>query len=324
MANASLKSSWSRLSALVGVERNATDHREKLISALGALLGILTVYWTSHWLDHVGLTLMVASMGASAVLLFAVPHGALSQPWPVIGGHVLSAVIGVSCQLLWPDHALTPALAVALAVGAMHYLGCIHPPGGATALAAVIGGPSIHALGYGYVWSPVLLNAGSLLIVAVLFNSLFPWRRYPALLAVRHPPEATVSHGLSHEDFAAAVQQMNSFIDVTPEDLEELFELASRHAEEAGPRPEQIGLGRCYSNGGFGKSWCVREVIDQAPRGHRSDQVIYKVVAGAGLHSTGVCRRDEFSRWARYEVVRQRELWVRAQRGDAGAERRSA
>src|SRR5690606_26570448 len=128
--------------ALLGIETNATSHNEKLISAVGALLGILTVYWASQWyLETAGILLMVASMGASAVLLFAVPHGALSQPWPVIGGHTVSAFIGVSCQLLYPDHALTPALAVGLAVGAMHYLRCIHPPGGATALSAVIGGP---------------------------------------------------------------------------------------------------------------------------------------------------------------------------------------
>src|SRR5690625_7242859 len=82
---------------------------------------------------------MLASMGATAVLLFAVPHGALSQPWAVVGGHVVSAIVGVTCQLLIPNLFWAAALSVGVAVAAMYYLRCIHPPGGATALAAEIG-----------------------------------------------------------------------------------------------------------------------------------------------------------------------------------------
>ena len=107
------------------------------------LLGIALVYWTSALLAPGGAsTLVVASMGASAVLLFAVPHGPLSQPWALIGGHMVSAFIGVSCATLVPDTITAAALAVGLAIGAMHLLRCIHPPGGATALAAVVSGPS--------------------------------------------------------------------------------------------------------------------------------------------------------------------------------------
>jgi CBS-domain-containing membrane protein len=121
-------------------------------------------------------------MGASAVLLFAVPHGALSQPWPVLGGHVISALIGVSCAKFIPLPLLAAAFSVALAIGAMHYLNCIHPPGGATALSAVIGGDAIHQLGFQYVLTPVLLNTIIVLIVAILFNYPFHWRRYPLAL----------------------------------------------------------------------------------------------------------------------------------------------
>lgn len=157
-----------------------TSHLEKWISAIGgmvSLTGILLISHASLGMEA-GATL-VASMGASAVLLFAVPHGALSQPWPVLGGHTVSAFIGVTCAKFIPDPTLAAALAVALAIGVMHYLNCIHPPGGATALSAVTSGAAVHQLGYQYLLTPVLLNTVTILLIAVVFNYPFRWRRYP-------------------------------------------------------------------------------------------------------------------------------------------------
>ena len=91
---------------------------------------------------------IVPSVGTSAVLLFAVPHSALGQLWNVIGGHLISAAIGVACYQWLPSNGIAAGASVGLAIGAMYYTRCIHPPGGATALAAVIGGQNIHALGY--------------------------------------------------------------------------------------------------------------------------------------------------------------------------------
>jgi CBS domain-containing membrane protein len=160
----------------------SVSEREHWISGLGGLLGILAVLGVGHaWLNggHVGL-LSVASMGASSVLLFAVPHGPLSQPWALLGGHVIPALIGVTCaRWLGADLMLTAAVAVALSITAQYILGCLHPPGGATAMFAVLGGDKVHALGYQYVWSPVLLDALVLLAVAIAFNYPFAWRRYP-------------------------------------------------------------------------------------------------------------------------------------------------
>src|SRR5690625_7670775 len=107
---------------------------------------------------------MLASMGATAVLLFAVPHGALSQPWAVVGGHVVSAIVGVTCQLLIPNLFWAAALSGGVAVAAMYYLRCIHPPGGATALAAVIGGPELPALGSAYGITARLASASQHLV----------------------------------------------------------------------------------------------------------------------------------------------------------------
>ncbi|WP_054660797.1 HPP family protein, partial [Stenotrophomonas pictorum] len=260
------------LRSWLGIERNQTRHGEKWISALGALLGLLAVYQLTHWSfphgfdGHPGSTLLLASMGATAVLVFAVPHGALSQPWPVLAGHLVPAFIGVSCQQLFPGQVWTGALAVGLAVAAMHYLRCIHPPGGATALAAVIGGSDVHALGYHYLLTPVAINVGAILLAAVLFNACFAWRRYPAHLHRRRQPLPSVSPAqrnfdLTQEDFHAAIGQLNSFVDITDENLTELLELAKQHAERVSLHPARIQAGRCYSNGRLGRTWSVRQVL---------------------------------------------------------------
>jgi CBS-domain-containing membrane protein len=301
---------------LLGIERNTTRHGEKLISALGAFLGIVAVYWGTRWcfpdgfMHTAGTLIMVTSMGASAVLLFAVPQGALSQPWAVIGGHLLSAFVGVSCQQLFPDQTWTPAVAVGLAVGVMHYLRCMHPPGGATALAAVIGGAEIYRLEYFYLLTPILINVASIVLMAIIFNAFFPWRRYPAHLTRRKlaKPAAAAERQfeLTQEDFSAAMEQLNSYVDITSENLTQLLELAKQHAEKNIIHPEQIIAGHFYSNGKLGNLWSVRQVVDAANHQNASkDQVIYKVVAGAGGYATGICLRAEFRQWARYEVKQQ-------------------
>lgn len=311
--------SLPELGALIGIEHNSTSHAEKWIATAGSLLSILVVALVSLRITQ-GLTagLMVASMGASAVLLFVVPHGALSQPWPVLGGHLLSAAAGVVCAKVFPDQWWTPALAVSASIVLMQYLRCVHPPGGATALMAVIGGPEIHALGFGFVLDPVLVNVGSMLVLALAFNNLFPWRRYPAAFAKRRQapiatPEAAGSE-LTQEDFEAAMHKLNTFIDISTEDLIELVDLARQHAEEQRPHPATIRLGHSYSNGRLGKHWSVRQVIDQGQgNDHRKRKVIYKTLAGAGSWETGICGYEEFRQWARFEVVSREGRWVRPQ-----------
>jgi CBS-domain-containing membrane protein len=227
-----------------------TSHREKVISTVGGFFGILAVCWIScRVLDVQGAALMVGSMGASAVLLFAVPHGSLSQPWPVLGGHVLSAAVGVTVARWVPDPMLAAALAVSLSIAVMYYLRCIHPPGGGTALVAVVGGAQVHALGYGYLVEPVLLNVSAILIVAVLVNYPFAWRRYPLrhkplrelLVSVPPPRAGLASHAdhhagekcvIAHSDLVYALSQLDSFIDVSEEDLLQIYALAVRASNE--------------------------------------------------------------------------------------------
>ena len=135
---------------------------------------------------------IVTSMGVSAVLLFAVTHSALGQLWNVIGDHLISAAIEIACYQWLPSNGIAAGARVGLAIGAMYYTRCIHPPGGATALAAVIGGPNIHALGYQYILTPIAINTATILLVALLFNALFHWRRYPAFCYQKKPKKTTL------------------------------------------------------------------------------------------------------------------------------------
>jgi CBS-domain-containing membrane protein len=321
-----LRFSLQEFGAVIGIENDVTSHAEKWIATAGSLLALLIVALVVLRVTQ-GATagLMVASMGASAVLLFVVPHGALSQPWPVLGGHMLSALAGVVCQQLFPDQWWTPALAVATCIVLMQYLRCVHPPGGATALMAVIGGPEIHRLGFGFLLDPVLLNVACILGLALLFNNLFPWRRYPAALAKRmqNPAarKAPSSSELTQEDFEAAMHKLNTFIDISTEDLIELVDLARQHAEEQRPHPAVIKLGRSYSNGRLGRHWSVRQVIDQGQgKDSRRRKVIYKTLAGEGLWETGISGHEDFRQWARFEVICKDGRWVRAQEHETIAE----
>jgi CBS-domain-containing membrane protein len=314
-----------RLAALLFGDNPPSSHAEKWISGLGALLGIAATYGiAATFLAPGDVPLLVASMGASAVLVFAVPHGALAQPWPLLGGNLISSAIGVTCARFVADPVAAAALAVACAVVAMYYLRCLHPPGGATALIAVIGGPSVHALGYQFVLTPIALNVLAMFGVALVFNAFFPWRRYPAALVRRAtPPEEHAgveprNIGVTHEDLAHALAQINSFVDVSEQDLADIYKLALDHSQANRMKPEQVVAGRTYSNGRYGDDWSVRSVVDESGVGApERDKVIFRVVAGRDRRMTGTCTRAEFARWARYEVERHEDTWRRVGTEDA-------
>ncbi len=219
---------------LIGLDTPASSLHEQILSGIGGVIGIYCVFVISGLyyenFDHV---LIVASMGATAVLLFAIPHVPVAQPWNTFAGHTLSAIVGVSCAKWVADPYLAGALAVGLAITVMHLCKCIHPPGGASALVAVVGGAGVHEAGYLYVIQPVMINAAVILCVGVAFNYLFPWRRYPAALAVddsggQGDRQATYDD-ISHADLVVALSQIDSFLDVSEQDLLRIYELATRH-----------------------------------------------------------------------------------------------
>ncbi len=154
---------------------------EILWSWLGAFLGIAAVAYINYGLlDKTDLVLIIGSFGASAVLIYGAIKSPLAQPRNLLGGHVLSALIGVTAfKLFEPNLWLAAALAVAFSIAVMHATKTLHPPGGATALIAVISGANVHNLGYLYVLVPVAAGALVMLVVALLVNNLAPRRRYP-------------------------------------------------------------------------------------------------------------------------------------------------
>lgn len=157
------------------------SNSEIVWSWIGAFLGIAVVAWVNgRFFAGTDLTLLIGSYGASAVLVYGAFRSPLAQPRNLIGGHLVSALVGVACwQLLQGFPWLAMAVAVATAIALMHATRTLHPPGGATALIAVIGSPEIHAMGYWYVLIPGLVGPLILLLVGLLVNNIPETRRYP-------------------------------------------------------------------------------------------------------------------------------------------------
>jgi CBS domain-containing membrane protein len=236
---------YSTVCRWLGVELVEVSPLEKAVAALGGALGILVLVTLAGWCGGpaAGSAWVIASMGASAVLLFGVPHGQLSQPWPVIAGHGFSALIGVACARFIADPRLAVACAVGLAILAMHQFKCIHPPGGATAYTAVLGGDAIRQLGFKFVLFPVLTNAVAMVLLAILINSLFKWRRYPAFHFKPAPRPASVPAGNpappTHQEVLAAIKSLDSFVDITEEDLLRLTELLGERRRQTVVRRQE-------------------------------------------------------------------------------------
>lgn len=308
-----------KLFSIVGVEQASVSHAERIASLVGGFISIFCIYEICQWtLDAPTAAVIIASMGSSAVLIFAVPHGPLSQPWPVFGGHLVSALIGVTCSQFVPNEILAASLAVGLAIGAMYYLRCIHPPGGATALGAVIGSQATHALGYQFILTPVMLNVVIILLVGVFFNFIFSWRRYPVYLhRLRMQKEAGAApappSSISHENFVYALSQIDSFIDVNEHDLMRIYDIATKKSKESTFDPMDLVIGGFYSNGEYGQEWSVRQIVDESPSENpEKDIVIFKTVAGHGRRNSGYCTRTEFLHWAKHRVVRDEDNWKRS------------
>lgn len=223
-------------------QQATVTHHERLLSGLGGMLAIfLTTLIAQHYIGGVTLPFMLASMGASSVLLFGAPHSPLSQPWAFAGGHLVSAFVGITCATTISNVYLAAGLSVGLSISAMYYLRCLHPPGGATALLTVIGDQKIHALGYHFLFMPVLVNVVVLLGVALIINNLIPGRRYPANIILpgktdAHPGDrlSPVKLSFDREDLLAAMREMDGYIDVSGEDLTRIYGLATLHAHQRG------------------------------------------------------------------------------------------
>jgi len=210
--------------------QSSISRREMLFSALAAGLAIALNAWVSHALlpgDYQ--VFLAASMGASTILVIAIHHSPLSQPWAVIGGHLVGALSGLLAAAVVANPVLACMLAMTLTVLLQMSLRCLHAPGGGTALLPILGGAALRAEGPGFI-GVVLLNALVLVAVALVVNNLLPGRRYPLAFSPR--PLTPVKPVFREEDLLAALRSMEGYIDVAPDDLERIYEHARSHLRE--------------------------------------------------------------------------------------------
>ena len=156
------------------------SNKDSLIGTVGAALSMAITWLVCDALLDSAAPILALSMGASAVILFTMPTAPAAQPVPLILAHCVAAFLGVLSTQLFDNTARTVAIAVGVHAGLMVRFGYMHPPSGGTALTAVIGGEAVTELGYTFIWRPVLLNAILLVLLAIVINAPFAWRRYPA------------------------------------------------------------------------------------------------------------------------------------------------
>lgn len=296
------------------------DGRERLRAVMGALIGILFMAGLSRWLSgsaEAGAWLL-APLGASAVLVFAAPASPLAQPWSVVGGNAMSALIGVLCAALLRDVVLAAAVAVSLAIATMFVLRCLHPPGGAMALSAVL----LHAA-HGHLAVEVALVNSALLVLAGLGYNAATGRPYPhAQLTPRGMPhEGAPGAGsrLRSEDIDKVLARYNQVLDVSRDDLETLLHEA-----------EMEGLRRRVS-----ETLCrdvmtpnvvtvdAATTLDAAWRTMRAHRVKALPVVDRSRHIVGILTMADFLRAAGLDErqglgARLREI-VRAEPGPPGS-----
>ena len=200
--------------------------KEIVIASVGAGLGLTITSLISHWLLGQVNLWFVAPMGASAVLLFGIPNSPLAQPWSIVGGNMVAAAIGVTAAMTIPYAPLACGVAACLAIAVMFQLRCLHPPSGAVALTAILGGGRVHQLGYHYILTPILLNSLCLALLAILFNNL-AGRRYPHPLAAAEAKPAPVALDvpITRDDLHQALES-GELLDIDEDDLQLLLQRA--------------------------------------------------------------------------------------------------
>lgn len=205
----------------------------RVVACVGAAIGIALTMLVCRQFPSYGsdLPTIVAPLGASAVLVFAVPASPLAQPWPVVGGNILSTLVGVAMFQWVPDVTLAAGLAVGCAILAMSLARCLHPPGGAAALTAVIGSAGIHDAGYAFAFAPVGINSIALVAIGMFYHRM-------TALSYPHQPASPVAvaaavepGGVRLEDIDAALAETPDAFDIAREDLTLLLERAEHFAQ---------------------------------------------------------------------------------------------
>lgn len=212
-----------------------TTVRDRALVCLGALFGIVLLGVAAKLASTElrGETWMLAPVGASAVLVFAVPTSPLAQPWPVIGGSTISAFIGLIALRLLGSDPLAAGLAVGVAIAVMTVARCLHPPGGAAALTAVLAGSTDTDVGTLFPVIPILLDALAIVAIAWVFHRLVTGHSYPhkpGLKPSAPTTAASLAHGFTSEDVDAVLERLGNSYDISRDDLEAILDAVETEA----------------------------------------------------------------------------------------------
>ena len=199
-----------------------------LPGALGAGIAITLTGYATHLLmaGESAAIWLVASMGATAVLVFVVPASPLAQPWPVAGGHLLAAATGLLARQVAPEQWVAAGLAVGIAIGIMNLTRCLHPPAGGTVLLTALAAPGSTAATLSFLFAPLAINIAVLLVFGLAWNRL-TGHSYPHRSAAIAVPAAWVGH-IEDADLDAVLAEWDEVLDVSRDDL-----IALLHATEA-------------------------------------------------------------------------------------------
>lgn len=207
---------------------------DRLVACIAVAVSIaLTILVSSEFpLLTKDLPVIVGPLGASAIMVFVIPSSPLAQPWRVVGGNVISTLVGVAVFQAIPQTTVAAGVAVGAAILAMSLLRCLHPPGGAAALTAVIGSSDIHAAGYAFAFAPVAINCIALVTFA-MFIHRWTGHSYPHVQASEAEVEQErTAAGFESGDLDRALEDLHETFDISREDLEHILWRAELHAEK--------------------------------------------------------------------------------------------
>ena len=199
--------------------------KDRLLCGIGALLGLAISSLISWYVLGDFNAWYIAPMGASSVLLFSVPASPLAQPWNMVVGNTIAGIIGVTCAMFISNSTEAFSVAVALAIFLMMTTDSLHPPSGAVAITAVLGGESIHQLGYYFIFYPVLLNSVLLLVIAIIFNRLLG-KQYPQVAQINtrtKDPTPTQKVTIQPQDIQDVLEEQTELLDISEYDLQKII-----------------------------------------------------------------------------------------------------
>lgn len=214
----------------------ASHLSELVLSVSGVFISMIAVVLVMDWVsDGIYAWFVIASMGASAIILFATPHAPMAQPWAVLAGQMLAGTCGLASWSLFDDPMVAVPVAVASTLLFMQLFKARHAPGGATALFIALGTVEVDTLGWSLLWLSLLPSLLTLILVSVLFNAPFKWRRYPYVVFQKTQPKAEKTPDINHEDLVYASEQMQGYFEMSEAEFMQLYRAARQHHQTTRP-----------------------------------------------------------------------------------------